>query len=204
MIDVRSWFTHLCLGSEQSCFPSCLISIWVLMGRSISALKLLPWIGYSDFHLVAGRSRTMKRCFNTCKALGTFTCQILYLESELVGWDRGVTRSPISVHYKGSIKSAYSRMKKGLDDWNRENKGPCIHLHLSNNFSACSTCYSVVKLPNRLSVLPKMVSFLEVSVFIIWLIGELGWVKHHQRWFLLLQIEKASVHSTNDPLAAIV
>lgn len=37
-----------------------------------------------------------------------------------------------------------------------------------DNFPACCTCYSVVKLPSRLFVLPKMVSFLEVSVFVIW------------------------------------
>lgn len=65
-------------------------------------------------------------------------------------------------------------------------------MNLPNNFLACYTCYSVVKLQNRLSVLPKMVSFPEVSLFVIWLIGELGWAKPHQRWFLLLQIQKAS------------
>lgn len=34
-----------------------------------------------------GLTRTMKRCFNTCKFLETFTCHMLYLESELMGRD---------------------------------------------------------------------------------------------------------------------
>lgn len=29
----------------------------------------------------------MNRCLNTCKVLEVFTCHILYLESELIGWD---------------------------------------------------------------------------------------------------------------------
>lgn len=32
-----------------------------------------------------GLTKTMKRCFNTCKFLETFTCHMLYLESELMG-----------------------------------------------------------------------------------------------------------------------
>lgn len=34
-----------------------------------------------------GLTRTMKWCFNTCKFLETFTCLILYLESELMDWE---------------------------------------------------------------------------------------------------------------------
>lgn len=53
----------------------------------------------------------------------------------------------------------------------------CAHIFLSDYLSTCSTCYLVVKLPGTLTVLPEMVSFLEVSGFVICLIGELGWAK---------------------------
>lgn len=53
----------------------------------------------------------------------------------------------------------------------------CAHIFPSDYLSTWSTCYSVVKLPGTLAVLPKMVSSLEVSGFVICLIGELGWAK---------------------------
>lgn len=150
-----------------------------------------------------GLPRTMKTRINTCKFLETFTS---YPFSGI--WTDGkrwmCCRSPVSLPHRGNIKPAYLRIKRGLDNINTQNNGPCTHLHLSRQFPSLLRMLFSSQAAKQTFCPPKMVSFLEVSVFVIWLIGELGWAKHHQRWFLLLWIQKASVHSTNDPLASIV
>lgn len=67
-----------------------------------SAPKPFPWIGYGDFNSVAGGTKTMERCINTCRFLETLTGHRPYLGFELVGH-----RDPLSLHPKGSSQAAY-------------------------------------------------------------------------------------------------
>lgn len=86
-------------------------------------------------------------------------------------------RSP-SLRYKRSIKTDFSRARKGLDTITREIMN-AVHispfklslslLHVLFNSQVCQADF--------LFVLPNMVSFLVVSVFVIFLIEELGWAQ---------------------------
>lgn len=167
----RSQFNSPFLGAEQVIITTTLF--WVLVGGTISNLKLLSWISYSDFWWATGTTKTERRYFNSWKVLEISTQYNSYLESELISC-HGCALEAQCLYIR---KQLWDWLFKGKERTRQCPQGEWWTWHTfppSNYRSACSTCYSVVKLPSRLSVLPKMVSFLEVSVFVICLIGELG------------------------------
>lgn len=83
----------------------------------------------------------------------------------------------LSLHHKGSSKIACLRIKKGPDNINTWNNRPSTHCHLSRQFPSSFHRLFSSQAATQTFCPSKMVSFLEVLVFVIWLIGELGWAK---------------------------
>lgn len=80
-----------------------------------------------------GLAGTMKRRFNTCKFLETFTCHMLHPEFELC--DRmDVLLKPTLPASQRMLYAAYLRRKKVLGNMNTWTNGPCTHFHLSRQF----------------------------------------------------------------------
>lgn len=94
LIYRRPWFTNPRLVLNKASVPA----VTFLLGFNekknlLFLIHLLELVTVISIQWQEGLTRTMKRCCNTCKFLETFTCHVLYLESELMGRD-GFLRKP--------------------------------------------------------------------------------------------------------------